>query len=871
MLSNQEFASDNNSASSSNDGRLLEKISTIESKTITTTQGAIWEEKFLIKPEIFPLYNFDNKILVHKKWGQTYIYDFEMVPPRQYKTKLDFRNVYLVFGKIAYGVNSQNQGIVYDLEHDRILSNLDNFNEPLKPENCGYVTFQQLIMCSTETKQLYKLIHLTKNINPVEQKYLAFNPKKPYTYKNETVLGCEAFAMNLQCSFYNFKDNSSAIMTIEEKTYFTPDDSPQFLVIPELDILAVSLVDKTMSFFDLSVSGDQIASYYSSQDDAFTKNYLNLAFSNHTQELVFTIDMNQIEILKFEPRYRVKGCRFFNYQIAQCMKCKEGLILSKSKQGCLSFDDKGSGPGDGKGKESYLDKKYWSIERIIEYTDLQYKIKVNFANKTREQTFYTEFDPKTQLEIVPNTNRKNNSAICEFNTEVVNMAIFVRPICIKSIKTQEFIFRLKERRKSSERKLEASEIWTQFRDNSIKKIEKASSNSTNNSNIGRIIPIPSIHKPSTMMENSLRFFKICSLAAYLSVIFFLLAFPFWASLQLSRKWSLKVLYIFQKFQFLSFFGLINVYYWQRIDKIFGRVMTQAFWWILNSESSNANINSSDLEEDKSLINYIFGSFSKWNKESHPKYWELVKMKNLSSTWSTGILLLLVIYFTLILLNFVTIICKKVTTKLSMVRTIYSNCIILPVSLFTVLILKNYIKRDLNNQLSAFVICMVLSNVVMFTDIMMSFSSPIFTNKPILRAVFPLETSSFHVYSPRIFGNLTHLQSQFKNIQKLAILEIMKFPLFLLCIGTLKHLVLAISLLIWSIFYIYWDCSLNRNMKSRRFSSNTILTFLRKLELFLVFTFSILTLYAALDSSYKLASVQMFTVVSFVILVVYILL
>ena len=102
-------------------------------------------------------------------------------------------------------------------------------------------------------------------------------------------------------------------MTIDDKTYFTPDGDPQFLPISELDLLVVSLASKVLVFYDLTRDGWKLGTYYTSKNNGYTKNYLNLRFSNFTNELAFSVDMNHVEILKFESRYTVLNCKFFDY------------------------------------------------------------------------------------------------------------------------------------------------------------------------------------------------------------------------------------------------------------------------------------------------------------------------------------------------------------------------------------------------------------------------------------------------------------------------------------------------------------------------------------------------------------------------------
>ena len=49
----------------------------------------------------------------------------------------------------------------------------------------------------------------------VRDVYYNFRSTRPFAYHNRTILGCFADPLNLYCEFYNPRDNSSSLFTID--------------------------------------------------------------------------------------------------------------------------------------------------------------------------------------------------------------------------------------------------------------------------------------------------------------------------------------------------------------------------------------------------------------------------------------------------------------------------------------------------------------------------------------------------------------------------------------------------------------------------------------------------------------------------------
>lgn len=228
--------------------------------------------------------------------------------------------VWVVEGNLGIGVARDGKGMIWDFGKKEVIR-MSTFNEKLDTKRCGYIFFMESFVCKVGAHQ-YREIPLYIDIAPIF--YYNFDGTKPYSYKNNTILGCHGDSMNLYCEFYNYKDNSSALLTIEgiSPLNYLGGFESSYLPIPELSLVAVGLSNSTLGFYNLADCGNLVYLYSPASHSSF----FNPVFSNTSFLMSIQTSMTTALIFKFEAPEKPQGCYFYSFLSMQCLDSTEPKI-----------------------------------------------------------------------------------------------------------------------------------------------------------------------------------------------------------------------------------------------------------------------------------------------------------------------------------------------------------------------------------------------------------------------------------------------------------------------------------------------------------------------------------------------------------------
>ena len=340
-------------------------------------------------------------------------------------TLINFSEVFLVFGNYIYGLDSAKNGLIWDLQGQKMVRN-STFKQELFMEKCGFIYFLRSFLCSMEDPEIptqgRKYLKMPLGQDRVEIEFLEFDAKKPYPYRNRTILGCFADPNNLYCQFFDPSDNSSSTITINNihPFMYLKGFESSFLPISELQMVSVSLNNRSINFYDLENAGQFLATFDVSNG---ASNPIRPVFSNVSFQMAWQVDMNSLVVFKLAPRYSVVGCLFYDYSADLCISCAKGYTLqSLSKQSPISrgYRDqkcvkniKIPQIGNSTRLGLILPNTKWRIQKLDYLTNLQLRIKVDFGNLTAEKWFYEDFKMTENL-IISSYDVESVQDYCEF-------------------------------------------------------------------------------------------------------------------------------------------------------------------------------------------------------------------------------------------------------------------------------------------------------------------------------------------------------------------------------------------------------------------------------------------------------------------------
>ena len=364
------------------------KLISATSSTTSQNSKKNFEIRYRTQPTLFPIHYFNSQFIQVYN-SKTTTFDLDEWDPddpnsQQHDYLIKFSRIDIVVGNYIYGLDSAGKGVIWDnLVKTRIRNS--SFTGRLDGDSCGFINFMRAFVCKINYTE-YLEMPLEQDL--VKKVYYNFQGSRPFSYQNRTILGCYADPSNVYCQFYNPRDNSSATFSLTDihPFYYLESFKHSYLPIPELQILAVSLVNKTVQFFDLENSGKLLSSYIHGSNS----NLIRPVFSNSSFHLSWQVDMNSMVVLKIPPRFNISGCPFYDYSWGRCVSCADGYKLSKTGAGCIRHLGNATSvelPKIG----VVLPRKKWKIEKKDIFTCLKLVVKVDFGSFERERRFYEDF------------------------------------------------------------------------------------------------------------------------------------------------------------------------------------------------------------------------------------------------------------------------------------------------------------------------------------------------------------------------------------------------------------------------------------------------------------------------------------------------
>ena len=555
-------------------------------------------QEYQIQPAIF----FNNRIVLNTPQN-TSVIDISYNHPFRRALPFKFKKLILGFGNYLYGVDYQGRGVVWDLQANRMLRNDLKIDQELRSDQCNYILILDSFFCkiingrgrglgfspqvnNPSSKNRYLRIPVRKPFPP-KIVYTTFRSNKAYNYPNKTILGCFADPLNFYCEFYNFRDNSTSIFAINDIKPFKllSNYSKSFLPIPELKIVAVSLKNFTVNFYDLQSGGTYLASYsYGIWDQgaSFKDNqnkisrytpmdgyYLyNPSYSNFSNQMTWQVSNSKIVMLKFNFRYNIYGCsEFFQPAIGRCAKCDPGYkFLNKFTPICVKATPPRA-KKTSRGIGVFLPSRFWSLEKVTELTQVRFKLKVNFTRKASETQFYEDFSIENNF-YAYSLDLTNLSNFCTFSADVYPSFVMINVTFLQSTSRIRVRIKVRDSYRNGYSNIAAKPLnislpSSEENGGSGRRRMQSLGATSNSDTESYAIPAVIVPKDQVERERMLSFFYFCRCLEAMMTLF-LLVKSFFRGMRnsMSGLWFVQVIMAFQA---LSLFCFLPIYTYQWLD------------------------------------------------------------------------------------------------------------------------------------------------------------------------------------------------------------------------------------------------------------------------------------------------------------------
>ena len=730
-------------------------------------------------PDVFAVNYFDEKF-VYSENSISKILDLGASNPSlngNNRMLIDFRKIYLTFGNYMYGIDTSGKGIIWDIQKKKKIRN-STFTGNLDQKDCGFINFMQAFLCHTNSTE-YTMMPLEEDTIKTVNYNAVIN--RPFSYKNQTILGCDADSNNVYCRFLDPSSNSSSVFSIENiyPYPFVGDFKESVLPVPELQMVSVSLVNKTINFYDLDNGGEYLGQYKGE-----TSGFFRPSFSNFTNLMTWQMSMTKVVILEFDKRYEVEGCAQYDYTWNKCAYCIEGYILNPENSGCIKLTP--SNPKKPEEKNSiFLPLDTWNLEENNRLTNnLWFDLRVDFnGNRTAETYFYEDYDQEKNL-IYYSTEEGIDGIQKYFDFTSVTHSdhIKIKVTFKKSMVTLDLRIRLKD-------SLRNGNLNSKIHLNS--EIENSGSLQTNflieqSDPTVRDLRLNTVMKPIEAVDKiNFYFFYVCR-AIEILITVFLLVRPLIHKMQESTQtlWLFQVVLLFQ---ILAFFSLISIYFFRWFDYLLAGV-TEVFL------PGMLHITDFSIEGEP----YI--------NKTEQIYLGKVTEYQANFAVTNKCVIEITVYWVLLSLSLVFSI-LNIGAKLSALRQTVGICILVPVSVFIGFNLESYSKKDKNSNFESVNIWVGLATWLAINfDILFSFSSSKYEEESIEANFFPKENSSFYIFGSFIFQKKGDIIDKVVPVKIASFLNMFKWQLFiaLLVFSYLNMVVYSIFFMIWAFSFLTID-------------------------------------------------------------------
>lgn len=638
----------------------------------------------------------------------------------------------------------------------------------------------------------------------IEELKYNFEVYRPYPYKTRTVLGCSADNVNIYCSFFQPSSNTSSIISINNvNPYpFQGEYSAGVLPVPELSLVACSLENRTVAFYDLDHGGLFLGSFqHTSKERLYAP-----VFSNSTFIMSWQISPYNVTMLKFKPRYIRNACPYYDYTSDYCEYCLDGYQLTKEHNGCIPVNSTFV-PVPIPSERILLPPMRWNIKKITPLTHLRLNLTVNFTKDFREQIFYNDFDLEKQLNCtlvgstesytdyfdVTSTNNINY-IILDFNfKKSMDNQIFDCKLwdSIRNLNYNDYPKSALGTSSETEfsNKPHFNKTHRNFQENDAN--DDALSNIYyQNLQIKHIkskrVPLQAVIIPieSVGILNFL-FFYICRTIELILIIILLIR-PFISALTK----NIPLLWLHQTvslYQVLGHCFLISTYFYRWFDLFL------------------ANIGKLYIPGPLGLYTSTISSqIPTWKQNSI--YMDKLSDYKLENLWAVLMFKFeLIIYFLILIISLITGV-FKIAKSFSSLRQSFGLCIFVPLAIWSSFNIYKF-QYDLkeNNSWYSYGNAWIggLTCLIITADTILSFNSPKFTDKTILSFLFPKENTSFYSMGSLIFESKQSVSYRQVPTRITAFLNIFKWHSFIaiLVIFHNKMILQSVLFLIWAIFYL----------------------------------------------------------------------